>query len=203
MASFSTEPIVLASRSAARQSLLTNAGITFDAVAPAIDEDELKLSFRTAGMAPVEVCEALAELKATRISPSQPGRLVLGVDQMLVHDGEWLDKPTDADAARVQLKRLSGQSHELLVYAVIALNGSRIWHHHEKARLTMRPLSDAFIERYLDAMGDEVTETVGGYKLEGRGIHLFSRILGDYFTILGLPMLAILDFLRIRGVLDS
>jgi septum formation protein len=176
--------------------MLQDAGVPASADSPGIDEDEIKIAMRAEGATPREVAESLAELKARRISPRHPGALVLGADQMLAMDDVWLDKPRDrADAAK-HLALLSGRSHGLIVSAVVVQDGTRIWHHSDRAELTMRPLSEDFIAAYLDTMGESVLETVGGYRLEGLGAQLFTRVIGDYFTVLGLPLLPLLDFLR-------
>jgi septum formation protein len=144
--------------------------------------------------------EALAETKATRVSARHGEALVLGCDQLLDRDGTWFDKPADRAHAFAHLKALSGKTHRLVSAAVVARNGSRIWHHVAVARLTMRPLTDSFIESYLDAVGDTALKSVGAYQLEGLGAHLFSKIEGDYFTILGLPLLPLLSFLAEHGI---
>ena len=197
------EPIVLASASKARFAMLERAGVAVVAQAAAVDEEEIKHSFRAAGLKADEVAEALAELKAQRISVRHPGRIVLGSDQMLECDGVWLDKPADRAEAASHLKTLRGRPHRLVSCVVAVMNGSRQWHHTDAAVLTMRNVSDAFIERYLDELGDEALTSVGAYQLEGLGAQLFNRIQGDYFTILGMPLLPVLDYLRLRHVLAS
>jgi len=197
------EPIVLASASKARFAMLERAGVAVVAQAAAVDEEEIKHSFRAAGLKADEVAEALAELKAQRISVRHPGRIVLGSDQMLECDGAWLDKPADRAEAASHLKMLRGRPHRLVSCVVAVMNGSRQWHHTDAAVLTMRNVSDAFIERYLDELGDEALTSVGAYQLEGLGAQLFNRIQGDYFTILGMPLLPVLDYLRLRHVLAS
>ena len=145
----------------------------------------------------------LAEMKARRIS-GRAGRVpVLGCDQMLVADGRWFDKPASREDARATLEALSGRRHELISAAVVTIDGARVWHAIGRARLTMRPLSPAFIEHYLDRAGEVVLGSVGAYQLEGLGAQLFSKVEGDYFTILGLPLIELLDFLRLRGVIPS
>ncbi len=188
--------LVLASKSAARRRMLRDAGVPAISDSAGIDEDEIKAAMRAEGASASEVAESLAELKARRISSRHPGALVLGADQMLALDDVWLDKPRSRDEAAQHLAMLSGRSHGLIVSAVIVQDGTRIWHHSDRAELKMRPLSETFIAAYLDAMGDGVLETVGGYRLEGLGAQLFTRVMGDYFTVLGLPLLPLLDFLR-------
>jgi len=199
----SNGPVILASGSATRRKMLTDAGLDIVAVSPAVDEDEIKRSAQAAGLRCEEVAEALAELKAARVAKSYPNALVIGADQMLECSGVWFDKPPDADHARAQLKALSGRTHRLVSCAVVLLNGERVWHHVDQASLSMRAMSDDFLDRYLQAAGPSVLHSVGAYQLEGPGAQLFSRVQGDFFTILGLPLLPLLDFLRLRGILPD
>jgi len=195
--------VVLASTSRTRGALLENAGVPFTALAPGVDEDAVKAALRGEGASVSDAAEALAEVKAIRLSGKHHDALVIGADQMLVCGDHWYDKPIDRAAARRQLLELRGQTHQLVTAAVVMLNGQRIWHHVETARLTMRPFSEAFLDQYLDRAGDDVLWSVGAYQLEGLGAQLFSRIEGDHFVILGLPLLPLLDFLRVHGVLTS
>jgi septum formation protein len=199
----SREPLVLASGSATRARLLRDAGVQIVVDPPSVDEEEVKQAFRADGAAPDEAAEALADLKARRITSRHPGRLVLGADQMLECEGEWFDKPADRAAAGAQLACLAGRTHRLVSAAVVHLDGQRIWHRIEAARLTMRPLGSAFLSAYLDAVGDDVLGSVGAYRVEGLGAQLFARIEGDHFTIQGLPLLPLLGFLRQRGALPE
>jgi septum formation protein len=195
-------PLVLASGSAIRATLLRHAGIDFDVVKPRVDEEAVKLGLRAEGVKPRDQADALAEVKALSVSRSRPG-FVIGADQMLALGDEVFDKPADRAGAREHLQRLSGQHHELLCAAVVARDGQIIWRHIETPRLTMRPLSAGFIESYLDAVGDAAFASVGAYQLEGRGAQLFDRIQGDYFSILGLPLLPLLRFLRGHGIVPT
>ena len=188
--------IILASGSTSRRDLLRMAGIAFDAQNLPIDESSVKIAMRQSGETASNTAIQLAELKAMRVSANQPGRLVVGADQMLDVDGDWLDKPKDIDEARTHLQRLRGKSHTLISAVVVVKDGMRLWHNVSLASLTMRNFSDAFLESYLQKGGDGLLGSVGAYKLEGMGIQLFEDIEGDYFTILGLPMLPLLDFLR-------
>ena len=188
--------IVLASASTSRRDLLRMAGIAFDAVNLPVDESSVKIAMREAGESVSNTALKLAELKALRASDKQPGRLVVGADQMLEVDGTWLDKPKDVDEARSHLQRLRGKSHLLISAVVVAKDNMRLWHNVSLARMTMRDFSDDFLEAYLQKGGDGLLGSVGAYKLEGMGVQLFAEIEGDYFTILGLPMLPLLDFLR-------
>jgi septum formation protein len=196
-------PVVLASASAARAQLLRAAGVALAIDPAAIDEDEVKASLRQSGADGAAVAERLAELKALRIANRHPAALVIGADQVLQQGAELYDKPPDLAAARRQLLALRGQTHELISAVVIVRDGVRLWHHVGRAKLTMRTFTDQFLEQYLTEAGDEALGSVGAYRLEGRGVQLFQRIEGDYFTILGLPLLPVVDFLREQGVLPS
>ena len=195
-----TPRLILASASSARRAVLSAAGLAFDVQAAAIDEAAIKQSGQAEGAAPADVAILLAELKAERIARRNPEALVIGCDQLLVCDGIWFDKPTDpADAAR-HLKHLRGRTHELITAIVCLRRGQRIWHHVARPRLTMRNVSDSVLETYLAAEADHVTTSVGAYRLEGPGIHLFDRIEGEHAAILGIPLLPLLGFLRQHGV---
>ncbi len=194
-------PLVLASASGARARLLENAGIAAVCEPAGIDEEEIKKAMRAEAASAADVVELLSELKAIRVSQRYPGSLVVGADQILVCEGAWFDKPTDRSRARADLTALAGKTHELLCSACVARDGTRIWHHAASARLTMRPLSESFIDAYLDAIGDAALDSVGGYQLEGLGVQLFSRVEGDFFAILGLPLLPLFEFLRGHEVL--
>jgi septum formation protein len=193
-------PLILASGSATRARMLRNAGVALETAAPAIDEAELKASLKQEGAPAARVAETLAEMKAQRIAPRFPGRFVLGSDQMLECDGDWLDKPESRDAAREQLRKLRGKDHSLITSAVLVRDGARIWHTTDRAALRMRNFSDAFLERYLDQAGEDVLHSVGAYQLEGIGAQLFERVTGDFFTILGLPLLPVIAILREHGM---
>ncbi|WP_419903173.1 Maf family protein [Kiloniella sp.] len=189
--------VILASASKARQELLRNAGVRLAGTLPAaIDETAVKDSLKHEGATALQVAETLAELKARKVSISNPDCLVIGADQMLNCNGIWFDKPEDMDHAAAHLKALSGKIHTLECSVCVVKNGHRLWHHNETASLTMRQLDDGFIKSYLEAVGDDALYSVGAYQLEGLGAQLFSRIQGDYFTILGLSLLPLLTFLR-------
>lgn len=196
--------IVLASQSAARRAMLTAAGVAHDALPAHIDEDGVTAGLQAEGASPEHIADALAELKAVKISRSMPGVLVLGADSVVVTaDGALIAKPETRPRAEVQLRQLAGTTHRLISAAVIAENGTPVWRAGGAARLTMRALSEGFISRYLDAEGDAVLGCVGCYRIEGLGAQLFSRIDGDQFIIRGLPLLAVLDYLRVRAELDA
>ncbi|MFZ4689453.1 MAG: Maf family protein [Polymorphobacter sp.] len=196
--------IILASQSAARRAMLTAAGIAHQAVPAHIDEDGVTAALQLESASAEHIADALAELKAIKISRHQPDVLVLGADSVVVAaDGTLLSKPETLPRAVAQLRQLSGTTHMLISAAVVARNGVAVWRAGGAARLTMRPLNDGFITRYLAAEGEAVLGCVGCYRIEGLGAQLFSRIDGDQFIIRGLPLLALLDYLRVAGELDA
>jgi len=195
--------VILASASATRRHLLEQAGVAVTPVPANIDEDEIKASIAAEGGGPEAIAEALAELKARTVSRSHPGRLVIGADQVLDHDGAIVSKPADRDAARAQLLALRGGAHSLIDCVCVVRDGVRLWHAVDRARLVMRDFSNAFLDAYLDSVGDQALEGPGAYRIEGLGAQLFARIEGDYFTVLGLPLLAVLDYLRVQGVIRT
>lgn len=191
--------LVLASGSRVRADMLRAAGLDITVDPADVDEPEIEAACRQDGMATPEVALALAAAKAALVASRHPGTLVIGADQMLDLDGVNLRKPDDPAGAARTLQRLAGRDHTLVSAVVLARDGDLIWRHHASARLTMRPLDDAAIADYLARAGDRVLTSVGAYQLEGLGAQLFDRIEGDYFTILGLPLLALLGELRRRG----
>ena len=194
--------LILASQSASRTTMLAAAGVPFTAEPAYADEAALKAAM--AGRHPLDVADALAELKALKVSARHPGHLVLGSDSLAVlDDGTILDKPTSREEARDHLTRMSGKRHDLVSAAVIAENGQAVWRVVDKAKMFVRPLSPAFIETYLDAEWPAIAGCVGCYRIEGPGAQLFSRIDGSQFTVLGMPLLPVLDYLRVRQVLPA
>lgn len=192
--------LVLASSSVARQAMLTAAGLQFEIASPRVDEEAAKDAFRERGLSARDLADALAELKATRVSAARPGDVVLGCDQtLMIDDGMMLDKSGDNLAAHLRL--LSGRTHCLYSAIVAVENGQPTWRHVDKATLTMRDLSDNFIRDYVETEGKNVAGCLGGYRIEGLGTQLFSKIEGSHFTILGLPLLPLLQWLRLRGEL--
>lgn len=196
--------IVLASTSASRRAMLSAAGVGFEAEAPLVDEDAIKDSLRAAQVAPRDLADALAEAKAVKVSLRRPGPLVLGSDSLVVlADGRTLDKPESRDQAAEHLTAMSGTIVRLFSAAVIAQGGQPVWRHVDQARLHVRPLSAGFIDRYLDAEWPAIAGCVGCFRIEGPGVQLFASVEGSHFTILGLPLMPVLDFLRVRGELAS
>lgn len=194
--------VILASGSASRRALLEGAGVAARSVKPNVDENTLKLGLRAKGMSVRDQAMQLAEAKAIKVSSRESG-LVIGGDQMLSLDGEAFDKPRDLSEAKSHLRRLSGQVHTLETAIIVAENGAPVWRHLSRPKLTVRTLSEEFIDAYIEACGDALLSTVGAYQLEGMGSQIFSKIEGDYFSILGLPLLPLLDYLRVRGVLQT
>jgi septum formation protein len=194
---------ILASGSAIRAQLLTQAGMTFDTIVARVDEQMIKEALVAEEAAPRDIADTLAELKARKISEKHPGALVLGADQVLDYKGTLLSKPASIDDARAQLKLMRGNLHSLLSAAVICEDGKPIWRHIGQVRLRMRDVSDAYLDDYLDRNWDSIQHSVGGYKLEEEGVRLFSNIQGDYFHVLGLPLLELLNYLTLRGDLPA
>jgi len=193
--------IVLASASASRAAVLSAAGVDFVCAPADIDEGAVKLKLQRDGATGLRVAEVLAFEKARVISARRPGQLVIGADQMLECDGVWYDKPTDMMGARKSLQTLRGRTHQLLASVCVVRDELVLWSHNEVARMTMRDFDDDFLTWYLDATGPAVLQSVGAYQLEDIGAQLFERIDGDYFTILGLPLLPLLVYLRKEGAL--
>jgi len=193
--------IVLASASASRAGLLRNAGIAFAARPAVIDERAVEAPLVAAGAAPDDIAMALAEAKALTVAKLGPDALVVGADQVLSADGRCWHKPADIGEARAQLLALAGRTHELHTAVAVARAGAVAWRHRETARMTMREMTAEAVDTYLDAVGEAALTSVGSYQIEGPGIGLFASIDGDYFAILGLPLLPLLGFLREAGAL--
>jgi septum formation protein len=198
-----TEGLVLASASAVRARLLAAAGVDFRIEPAELDETFLKQACRAEGRLAAACALALAEAKARQVAARCGRAVIIGADQLLVCGEAWFDKPADLGQARAQLQALRGHTHEL-VTAVCAVQGkSRLWHAVSSPRLTMRYFTDAFLDDYIRAEGADIIGSVGAYRFEGRGAQLFEHIEGDYFAILGLPLLELLGFLRTKGMILS
>lgn len=193
--------IILASGSKARASVLAGAGVTFEVAIAGVDEGAVKTGLLAEGNGPREAADALAELKAVRVSRKHPGALVIGADQTLDLAGALFDKAESMAEARERLQLLRGKTHKLHSAVVVARDGQAIWREVPAAKLTMRPFTDDFLDAYLERATDSILGSVGCYRLEDDGVQLFSRIDGDYFTILGLPLMGLLDLLRRHGAL--
>lgn len=198
-----TRPLILASQSPFRRTLMEHAGLTFRAIAADIDERAIEAELECLSPSPSDTALHLAEAKAQAVSAANPDCLVIGSDQTLSLGARIFHKPADLEAAKAHLAALSGKTHALNSAVVIVADGEVRWRHVSTARLTMRPLSAAFIDRHLARVGDRVLGSVGAYQLEGEGIQLFEAIDGDYFTIIGLPMLPLLAQLREMGAIDA
>jgi nucleoside triphosphate pyrophosphatase len=194
--------LVLASASPARRALLKNAGLNFEVVPAEIDERAAEQPLVESGAPPEDIALTLAMAKAASVGERRPDDLVIGADQVLAFEDERMSKPADMEAARRQLLKLSGKTHSLLTAVACARGEEIVWQHVEAAHLTMRKLEPAFVGRYLAAAGSEALTSVGAYQIERRGIQLFETIDGDYFSILGLPLLPLLAFLRGEGIVE-
>jgi septum formation protein len=183
--------------------LLHAAGIKFTIEPADIDEDWIKRQSRQAGCAPIGCAVALARAKAAHVSRRRPEALVVGGDQLLSVDSEWFDKPGDLAVARNQLLSLRGRTHILATAACVVCGEELLWQATSLPELTMRPFSEAFLDEYLASEGEALLGSVGAYRLEGKGVRLFSRINGDHFAVLGLPLIELLEFLRQRGTIPA
>ncbi|PKU21766.1 Maf family protein [Telmatospirillum siberiense] len=195
--------LLLASASPTRLALLTAAGVAVKAIPADVEEDAIKMRLRAAGAEVGSVARALAQAKAVAVAKAWPDALVIGADQMLICGENWYDKPGDVGAARRQLRSLRGKTHRLLSAATVVRGETVLWQHLSEATLTMRSFGQDFLDDYLQDAGPAILSSVGAYQLEGLGAQLFERIEGDHFTILGLPLIALLDFLRSAGVLKT
>ena len=195
--------LVIATASRSRRQLLENAGVTFEALATNVDESAIKATALAEGLSVEATALALAGAKARAAQQMYPNSLIIGADQMLDCGGRWLDKPDSLIAAGNTLRLLRGKSHDLVTSVSVVHEGKEIWALTDRAKLLMRDFSDDFLDTYLSNVGDDVMLSVGAYQLEGLGAQLFERIDGDYFTILGLPLLPLLGFLRDRNVIGQ
>ncbi len=194
--------IILASGSAIRRQILEEAGLTFEVISRPVDEAAIKAAMMAEGSPIRDIADALAQAKAVRVSRSEEG-LVIGADQIMEMDGQLFDKPASIEAARERLLDMRGKTHRLIGAAVICENGLPVWRHLSKTELTVREFSQDFLDEYMAAEGELLTKSVGAYRFEGRGAQLFSRVEGDFFSILGLSLIPVLDYLRERGAIRT
>lgn len=197
-----TLPITLASGSVIRRQIMDGAGLDYQVVVKPVDEAAIKAAMLAEGSRLRDIADALAEAKARRVSMNRAG-LVIGADQIMVFENTLYDKPKDMEGARARLLKLRGKTHHLMGAVVICENGAPVWRHMAKTELTMRDFSDGFLDDYLEAEGEGVLTSVGAYKFEGRGAQLFSEVKGDFFSVLGLSLLPVLNYLRTRGAIMS
>lgn len=197
------EPIIVASGSSIRAKMLRDSGVDFSVQVARIDEDSIKKSLIAEQANPRDIADTLAEMKARRVAVKHAGSYVIGSDQVLEINGGLMSKPTTTEEAKAQLHQLRGRQHSLYSAVVLMRNGAPIWRHTGRAKLWMRDFTDTYLQRYLETQGDDLLQTVGCYKLESEGVRLFSKIEGDYFTILGMPLIPLLTYLAEIGAIEK
>lgn len=198
-----SQELILASGSEIRQQLLRNAGLEFSVQPARVDEEMMRDALLADGASARDIADALAEMKARKVSDKMPGAMVVGCDQVLSFEKRLLSKPATPDEARAQLCEMRGKRHELLSAVVICEDGKPVWRHVGVVRMMMRRFSDAYLDDYIERNWDSIRHSVGAYKLEEEGVRLFSQIDGDYFTVLGLPLLDLMSYLGLRGVIEQ
>lgn len=194
--------LILASGSTIRRQILSEAKLDFEVIVKPVDEAAIKAAMLDDGARPRDIADALAEAKALRVSGQESG-LIIGADQIMVMDGQIFDKPTSREEAKERLKSMRGRRHELVGSVVVAQDGHPVWRHSSETRLWVRDFSDEFLEAYLEQEGNLVTKSVGAYRFEGPGAQLFSKVEGDFFSILGLSLLPLLHYLRDCGAIRT
>ncbi len=198
-----TQNLILASSSSTRAALLRQAGVSFEVEAARVDEEMIKASLVAEGVKSRDIADALADAKARRVSGKHPDALVLGCDQVLDFEGSLLSKPVSPESSLAQLKTMRSKSHNLFSAAVIYEDTKPVWRHVGAAKLTMRDASDEYLSDYVQSNWESIRHSVGSYKLEEEGVRLFERVEGDYFTVLGMPLLEVLSYLTLRGTLPA